>query len=419
MRLRLAGAAVFGFSAFFACNVYEKSLLDPIPGSGVEPKNGVGWWSKDDGRGCFTAGAPKAEDRPAGDAPGAGNDDVGAILVAVDTMRLGSVNEQNVVDINAWKDFGLDLDGLCTASDTCELPDQPPSCKPGASALPRDGNLCRDNTFGRLEYTASLVPEISTKYGLSHEKLNCDLCVGHYNFLLRISGYNGKPNDDRVRIDLYPSPGLEQPLPWNCADPTWRQRPCFQPDYPWTIQSDQVTEPRGGPDLPNSKIADENAYVRDGYLFITMPEDTLFWLPGNKGLAVAYPLRIRKGIVTGKIERGADSGWRIKDGIIAGRTLGEDMKQSFRQIGFCESTDAENFALMTTFIDGNLDVLGNGNSDPNVPCDAMSVGIAFTALQAKAGKLEDVAPLVACQPKGGQDGGVDAGGDSGDAGGGD
>ena len=51
-------------------------------------------------------------------------------------------------------------------------------------------------------HTASLVPEVSNKYGLSHEKLNCDLCVGHYNFLLRISGYNGKANDDRVRIDL-------------------------------------------------------------------------------------------------------------------------------------------------------------------------------------------------------------------------
>lgn len=403
----LLGVGFVGLWAFFACNTYEKSLLDPIPGSNVQPKNGVGWWSKDDGRGCFTAGSPKASDRP----PSDGEGDVGAILVAVDTMRLGSVNEQNVVDINAWKDFGLDIDGVCTASDTCELPDLAPSCKPGATALPRDGNLCRDNTFGRLEYTASLVPEVSAKYGLSHDKLNCDLCVGHYNFLLRISGYNGKPNDDRVRIDLYPSPGLEKPLPWDCTDPTWRTRPCFQPDMPWTIQSDKVTEPHGGPDLPASTIVDDNAYVREGYLFITMPEDTLFWLPGTKGTAVAYPLRIRKGIVTGKIERGTDGVWRIKDGIIAGRTLGEDMKQSFRYIGFCESTDPENFQLMTTFIDGNLDVLANGNSDSNTPCDAMSVGIAFTALQAKAGKLEDVAPLVACQPKGTDGGIVDAGSD--------
>jgi hypothetical protein len=408
--LRPWALAATAFAAFFACNVYDKSLLEPAAGPGTDPKNGVGWWSKDDGRGCFTAGLPTAADRPAGD----GDGDVGPILVAVDTMRLGSVNEKNQVDINAWKDFGLDLDGVCTASDTCELPDLAPSCKPGAAALPRDGNFCRDNTFGRLEYTASLVPEVSAKYGLSHDKLNCDLCVGHYNFLLRISGYNGKANDDHVRIDLYPSPGLEKPLPWDCTDPTWRTRPCFQPDYPWTIQADKVTEPRGGPDLPTSKIADENAYVREGYLFITMPEDTLFWLPGNKGTAVAYPLRIRKGVVTGKIERSAEGVWRILDGIIAGRTLGEDMKQSFRQIGFCESTDPDNFALMTTFIDGNLDVLGTGASDPNTPCDAMSVGIAFTALQAKAGKLEEVAPLVECQPKG-TDGGVDAGSDSSDA----
>jgi hypothetical protein len=396
-------------AGFFACNVYDASLLEPGPGTGVEPKNGVGWWSKDDGRGCFTAGRPSAADRPASD----GDGDVGPILVAVDTMRLGSVNEANAVDPNAWKDMGFDLDGLCTASDTCELPDLPPSCKPGASALPRDGNYCRDNTFGRLEHAAALVPEISATYGLSHDKLNCDLCVGHYNFLLRITGYNGKANDDRVRIDLYPSPGLEKPLPWDCNDPTWRTRPCFQPDMPWTIQSDKVTEPRGGPELPTSTIVDDNAYVREGYLYITMPEDTLFWLPGTKGIAVAYPLRVRNGLVSGKIERGTDSVWRITDGIIAGRTLGEDMKQAFRYIGFCESTDAENFQLMTTFIDGNLDVLGNGGSDPNAPCDAMSIGIGFTALQAKAGKLEDVEPLVECQRKGDpSDGGTDAAPDS-------
>lgn len=393
-------------TGFFACNVYDKSLLEPAPGTDVEPKNGIGWWSKDDGRGCFSAGVPTAADRPKSDAEG----DVGAILLAVDTMRLGSVNENNAVDPNAWKDMGLDLDGVCTASDTCELPDLPPSCKPGASALPRDGDYCRDNTFGRLEHAAALVPEVSTKYGLSHDRLNCDLCVGHYNFLIRVTGYNGKGNDDRVRIDLYPSPGLEKPLPWDCTDPTWRTRPCFQPDMPWTIQSDKVTEPRGGPDLPSSTIVDENAYVREGYLFVSMPDDTLFWLPGDKGTAVAYPLRVRKGVVTAKLERGADGIWRLRDGIIGGRTLGEDMKQSFRLIGFCETTDQEHFQLMTTFIDGNLDVLASGEKDPNKSCDAMSIGIGFTALQAKAGKLEDVAPLVACQPRPStdNDGGADA-----------
>lgn len=409
MGLRLWAAAGAVFAGFFACNVYDKSLLDPAPGSGVEPKNGVGWWSKDDGRGCFSAGAPTPDDRPAPN----GDDDVGAILLAVDTMRLGSVNTENKVDPNAWKDIGLDLDGVCTASDSCELPDLPPSCKPGASALPRDGNFCRDNTFGRLEHAAALVPEVSQKYGLSHDKLNCDLCVGHYNFLLRVTGYNGKPNDDRVRIDLYPSPGLEKPLPWDCRDPTWRTRPCFTPDMPWTIQDDKVTEKRGGPDLPRSTIADVEAYVREGYLVVKMPEDTLFWLPGNKGVAVAYPLRIRKGVVTGKIARGADGVWRITDGIIGGRSLGTDMKQSFRYIGFCESTDGENFQLMTTFIDSNLDVLGDGRSDSNASCDAMSVGIAFTALQAKAGKLEAVAPLVECTLKSdGDAGAADAGGDA-------
>jgi hypothetical protein len=305
------------------------------------------------------------------------------------------------------------MDGVCTASETCEQADLPPSCKAGASQLPRDGRYCRDNTFGRLEHTAALVPEISTRYGLSHDKLNCDLCVGHYNFLIRITGYNGKPNDDRVRLDLYPSPGLEKPLPWDCSDPTWRTRPCFTPDMEWTVQESIVAEPRGGPDLPPSTIFDADAYVRDGYIVITMPEQTLFWLPGDKGTAVSYPLTIQKGLVTGRIARGADGVWRISDGIIAGRSRGDDLLRGFRLIGFCEQNDAENYQLMSTFIGSNLDVLADGQKDPDVACDAMSIGIAFTALQARAGKLEAVSPLVECAER---DGGADAGADADDGG---
>ena len=46
--------------------------------------------------------------------------------------------------------------------------------------------------------------------------------------------------------------------------------------------------------------------------------------------------------------------------------------------------------------------------------DEVSIGIGFTALQAKAGKLEDVAPLQECQVKSEADAGADAG-DAGDA----
>lgn len=385
----LLGAAVAAASGAHGCSVYDASLLEPLP-SPVEPKSGVGWWSGNDSRGCFSAGAPRPEDRPSPQ----GDDDVGPIYLAVESMRLGSLNEQGVLDGNAWQDLGFDLDGICTASETCESADPPPSCKAGASAISRDGRFCRDNTFGRLEHTAAGVPEITRKYGLSDDAFNCALCVGHYNFLIRISGYNGRPNDDRVRVDLYPSPGLEQPLPWDCSQPDWKTRPCFQPDMPWTVLDDGLSEPRPGPDLPDAKLFDDAAYVRDGYIVAQLPADTLFWFPGYNALVVAYPLRLAQGIVAGKLERGADGVWRVRDGTIAGRSRGTDIIDAFRLMGFCESDP--NYKLMTTFVGANLDISSSGSKDPEILCDAMSVGIGFTALQALAGKVATVEPLEEC-----------------------
>jgi hypothetical protein len=404
-------AGVFHLSGY-ACNVYDPSLLELDKTDRPPSKNGIGWWSKKDEKGCFSAGVPTEGDRP----PPKGDKDVGPITLAVRTMRLGSLNEQQALDPNAWQDIGFDIDGVCTASETCdvagsELP--PQSCKAGASALPRDGRHCRDNTFGRLEHAAALVPELSKKYGLSDDAFNCALCVGHYNFLIKITGYNGEADDDRLRVDLYPSPGLEKPFPWDCTQPDWRQKPCFTPDMPWTIQEDVLTEKRPGPDLPSSKLFDDNAYVREGYLVTHLPGDTLFWFPGYAGVVVAYPLRIQQGVVAGKLVRGPDGVYRIDDGMVAGRTKGEDLVKAFRLIGLCETTDS-NYSIMTDFISANVDVITDGRSDPNVPCDGMSLGIAFTALQAKAGRLETVEPLVECvQPKTklnpGPDGGADGG----------
>jgi hypothetical protein len=399
VRLSRAKAFVLGLlfacaAGLHACDVYDASLLATNGPAPQDRRNGIGWWSKDDGRGCFTAGAPRPEDRPPPGNPG----DVGTIMMAIESMRLGSLDEQNVIDRNAWKGIGLDLDGVCTSSDTCDK-DPVQSCRPTGSAVPRDADYCRDNTFGRLEHTAALVPEISRKYGLSDDGFNCALCVGHYNFLVKVSGYNGEPNDDRVRVDLYPSPGLEAPLPWDCADPSWRTRPCFTPDRPFTVQEDALTTSRPGPDLPDSRYADDNAYVRDGYMVMKIPERTLFWFPGTKGIVVAYPLRIENGTVVGRIGRGADGLWRVTDGVIAGRARGDDMVRGFRLIGLCETNDA-NYPLLTEFVTSNLDILADGVVDPNRTCDAMSFGLVFTAIQATAGKLETVPPLVECvQPK--------------------
>jgi hypothetical protein len=375
------------------CSVYDESLLAPTTPA-VTPKGGVGWWSGAGDRGCFSARQPRPEDRPA-----PGSDKVlPPIYLAVQSTRLGSLGEDGKLDSTAWQDIGFDLDGVCTGVDSCPGEDTPPSCKPTVPQISIDGHACRDNTFGRLEYAAALVPELSKTYGLNDDAFNCALCVGDYNFLFRVSGYNGEENDDQVRVDLYPSPGLELPLPWDCTNPSWKDHPCFTPDNQFTVSTDSMTSPRPGPDLPEAKVFDANAYVRDGYLVVRFPDDTYFWFPGYKALVVAYPVKLQKGIVAGKLSRGGDGVWRIADGIVGGRVRGTDVVKGFRDLGLCEKD--RNYVVMTDFVNKNLDVLADGRNDPNATCDAMSAGIAFTAQQVLAGKVATVEPLTECVLRG-------------------
>src|SRR5690606_33905129 len=132
----------------------------------------------------------------------------------------------------------------------------------------------------------------------------------------------------------------------------------------------------------------------DGYLVMQLPTDTLFWFPGQSAPVVAFPMTIAMGTVAGRLERRPHGVWRIDDGMIAGRTRGQDIIDGFRMIGFCEADS--NYELMTTFVDGNLDLLSDGRHEPTRGCDAMSFGLAFRAVQATPGGLATVEPLEEC-----------------------
>lgn len=387
------------------CKVYDESLLAPAT-SVVTPKSGVGFWSGPGDRGCFSARMPTDADRP----PKASDKVLPPIYLAVQSTRLGSLAEDGKLDNNAWQDIGFDIDGVCTGVDSCTGADSPPSCKPTVPQISIDGHDCRDNTFGRLEYTAALVPELSKKYGLSDDAFNCALCVGDYNYLFKISNYNGEANDDSVRVDLYPSPGLEKPLPWDCTDPSWKDHPCFTPDQQFQVTPDSMTAPRPGPDLADAKVFDDGAFVRDGYLVVKFPDDTLVWFPGYKALVVAYPIRMQKGVVAGKLTHDPDGVWRITDGTIGGRVKGTDLVLGFRQLGLCEA-DVKSYSVMVDFVNKNLDVLADGRNDSEATCDAMSAGLAFKAQQIVAGKIFAVDPLKECVLRGTavDDAGADAG----------
>lgn len=375
------------------CKVYPDSLLDPLPGGApaIEPATGVGFWSGEGDGACFSAKQPTQDFRPPpSDAP-----DLDPIFLGVDQLWLGGQRLDGTVDKDAWKDFGFDLDNTCTASPTCEE-HTATSCKRTQAGLVPDGNHCRDNNFGKLQNIVSGSADVGGRYGLNDGSFNCGLCYGKYNILIRISGYNGTPNDDEVRVDLYRSPGLEVELPLKSCDGDPATRLCWWvADTPWTIDRKSTTDPQAT-SLAAAQIADPAAFVRDGYLIARFPKKALIWFPGTYLDTTTFPLLLTHGLVSARLFRASDGTFRLGDGVIGGRVTSEDVLQSFRWVGLCDGDPL--LPIAKSSVQANLDIATEPDASPDAPCDALSLGVVFSARQATIGKLVDGPDLVECPP---------------------
>lgn len=380
------------------CKVYPDSLLDPLPeadaGAGpVDGSPGIGFWSGPNETGCYSAGQPTEEMRPAPtDAPS-----IEPVYFAVSRLLLGSETPEGKVDENAWTAYGLDLDGVCSSSPTC--PDvEGVACKSINPRQSYDGNECRDNTFGHMEYFVTTIKELGEGYQLNDKAFNCGLAYGQYNMLIKISEYNGEANDDTVRVDLYPSPGLEEPVKLSCADfDTKNNNLPFNTAAPWFVDEASMPSPAPGPKLPDAKIFDAKAYVREGIIVARFADKVLLRFPDTNATFRPFPLYLTRGIVTARVAKGAGGTWELQGGTIAGRVLYDDVIQGFRQIGFCENEAA--YTTMKNYTKASLDLLSTGEVDASKDCDALSMGVVFEAIEATPGKLAKVEPLIDCPQK--------------------
>jgi cysteine-rich repeat protein len=425
MKNRLAACSVALGVLVAACKVYNPSLAAPVSnaalpptagnsaagdtGSGqsgtdaappVDPQrcsSGDCWWSHPNADSCLMAAEPTVADRPT--APDDGEASLPDIYVGWTKIRIGATRPDGTSAADAWQSIGFDLDGTCTNSATCKGPLDSQSCKPATAQIQYDGELCRDNAFASLQQMVAQVPEVGTRFGISEDALNCNLWRGTYTVVLKISGYSGQLDDSQIRVDYYASPGLEKPPAWRCPEDGFRSKyPLWRVASEWHVDSSALTQPIAAPGtLPNSNVADPNAYVKDGYLVAQLPPETTLRLAGDAIPYRGMAIKTQQGLLVGNLYRGQDSTWQVRDGMVAGRIRSADFVTTFRQVGLCEGDSLVAFyASLVDYSTGNADVLADGTSDPTRPCDAISMGIAFEAAQITPGTAADVSPLVEC-----------------------
>ncbi len=267
--------------------------------------------------------------------------------------------------------LGLDLDRFCSCQD------EPVSCVPRAD---QDKDLSCDLPGGRdnqltqffrlIELVLSLDPEtdsLGTLYSSFAE-------LGRWTIVFRVTGYNGLPNDDKVRVEWYPSntlyvdgglPDGQAPMPpvWNGQDT-------------WAISPSAVLDASAPTETP--VFFDNDAYVTNGTLVFALQEGDLVVTNGLTRLSIT----ISNGVVMAEIDPYSDS-YFLRNGLMAGRVSEQNlfkMVSQFRDHNgapFCTVGNPYWLATRDAICrGGDIQV---GPPSPNKRCDAISMALGFQA----------------------------------------
>jgi hypothetical protein len=358
------------------------------------------WWPYTNEHSCQSAGVPSPADRPAADDPGAS---LPPLYLVISRIRLGTVNDDEALtpNANAWRDIGFDLDKRCTTSSTCENTLQEPihevACKHPSTQIPYDGNQCRDNELSKLFKLASSSPSIGIWFGMTEADWNCELHRGGFGNLIKISDYNGKKNDRQVRLDVYSTLGLQQLPTWTCRnriqDPlatNWSSRVSWRADEHWKIASSSISlsATDAGSELPDARVYDPAAFVRNGYLFAKLPDGSEFGFNGTNTRIPGFGVFLYRGIMVGELIKEIDGTWSIDHGTVGGVVRPDQLLQSFEAMGFCANL-CTSYDQVKDYLNTYRDALtSTADILPDTPCDGLSFGEEFEARQASAGKQD-------------------------------
>jgi hypothetical protein len=361
----VAIGAVAAVAVAEACAVYDESLLVGTDG-GADARAEGGDGGEVEG-GC---GGRRWPGRPAQDDPSTGPDI--SITNALRTLDFG------LRDGGLAVAYGYDLDGLCTCA-----PD-PESCLPvardGAPPPPKhcDFEAGVDNALGGLLGRFSQLPNF-----FAQDYINGQLAKGVYGAVVRISGYNGKPNDQFVNLEIFSSNGT------NGTQMGFPTPPKYDGTDVWTVDPTAVVGgvvPDGGE--PKAKSSTSDAYVANGVLVAKLDFPISVGAANNDGTVT---IELKDSVVTAKLVPQGSS-WRLDEGLITGRWSTAKMLPSLQVLRDPFDISQPLCGANVTYGElkkqiCNAQDIGPSSAEDgkNAPCSALSVGFGFTSFPALIG----------------------------------
>jgi hypothetical protein len=380
-----AALVLVGAWSYEACAVYDSSLLLPAEADGsAEPEASV------DPNACTHVGPPGR--------PDAGEGDSGLLEVVA---AFSSINIGLTADASAPRPpFGYDLDGVCTCPG-------PPSCTqakgtPTTCDDDAGGNTGIDNTD--IDLFRNLGGAAST----GTAQIDDGLQAGQYGLLLVIDKYNGLQNDPSVSVSFYISNGVNRTSDGGISPPN------FNGSDLWTVDPSSLLErPQDAGAIGScahnlqcqSLYTDDRAYVTNYTVVANFSQLAVAF--GDRSFLGGATMQLSNAVVVGQLQEvplatGGFS-YELTGGTIAGRWPTKALLQTLATIpdpsmdgGFLCGDDKLDYDIIKGVVCQAADISQNPAYDnTNAACDAVSVGMTFTAGPAQLGVVLAVPPAPA------------------------
>lgn len=291
--------------------------------------------------------------RPAGDPVPSGKGRT--LWFAIKRMYLGSLTSLGAETPDAWKEWGYDLDKVCTSVDDSKA--NIGTCKRPPDAVQdslMDGTRCRDNNFGR--HVVALLKLSSAGF---ESRLNEGLLEGGDTWLLRIDDVDDGVDDPYAPGKLYRSTSMSGTAKWDGTDVR-------------EVLSDSLT----GPSLEKPRTAFDRGYIKDHVWVSGDPELRSLLLPVSN--TVIVPLTLDSTVMTLELNAAHTAGGRATlVGAIPIKTIDTLLVPVAAGAGFCPGSGLYTslYNSMQRFPDV---VIGAPNlQDTTLQCDGISLGLGL------------------------------------------
>lgn len=276
---------------------------------------------------------------------------------ALNSLLLGdSARGSTATSTTAWKDYGFNIDGKISdakSTDVCTRAAGAPS------SVQADGNSGIDNSFG-----ANILPIIQSAGSIPNpsQTISDSISKGSFTIQLKIKGLMGaKQTNTGLSAQLFAS---------GAFDEDGGTKPTFTTADNWPVRPELLNNPN---DVSmGSKVTFPDSYITNG-TFVT-PTGTITLSLVFQG--VALDIEIVKAVVVMDIN--GDSG---DNGTIAGVIPTEKLIDGLQKVAgrISKSLCGNAFDGIAQQIRQTSDINADGSNSAGKACDAISIGIGFTA----------------------------------------